>query len=50
VYGALGRGVVHQLGLEDEIFARLHTFGKALASHGGLSFLEIRWYMSNNSV
>lgn len=35
VYGNNGRGVVAQFGLEDEIFARLHTFGKALASNGG---------------
>lgn len=27
--------MVAQLGLEAEIFARLHTFGKALASNGG---------------
>jgi hypothetical protein len=27
--------VVCQFGLEDEMFARLHTFGKALASNGG---------------
>lgn len=35
VYGKNGRGVVAHFGLEDEIFARLHTFGKALASNGG---------------
>lgn len=35
VYGNNGRGVVAHFGLEDEIFARLHTFGKALASNGG---------------
>ncbi|KAI7890840.1 pyridoxal phosphate-dependent transferase [Mucor mucedo] len=34
VFGDSGRGVVSQLGLENEIFARLHTFGKALASNG----------------
>ncbi|KAG1452317.1 hypothetical protein G6F56_007851 [Rhizopus delemar] len=32
VYGELGRGVVCELELEDEIFARLHTFGKALST------------------
>ncbi|CAO3611394.1 unnamed protein product [Mucor fragilis] len=36
VYGDQGRGVISQLGLENEIFARLHTFGKALASNGGM--------------
>ncbi|CAG8738503.1 5936_t:CDS:2, partial [Ambispora leptoticha] len=34
VYGEQGRGIVCELGLEDKIFARLHTFGKALASNG----------------
>ncbi|CAJ0842017.1 9832_t:CDS:1, partial [Entrophospora sp. SA101] len=35
VYGRQGRGIVNELGLEDQVFARLHTFGKALASNGG---------------
>lgn len=35
VYGPLGRGLVSLLGLEHRVFARLHTFGKALASSGG---------------
>jgi 8-amino-7-oxononanoate synthase len=35
VYGPLGRGLVSLLGLEDRVFAKLHTFGKALASTGG---------------
>lgn len=37
VYGPLGRGIVCQLGVEDKVFARLHTFGKALSSGGGTS-------------
>ncbi|RDW71538.1 hypothetical protein BP6252_08101 [Coleophoma cylindrospora] len=36
VYGPQGRGIVCSLGLEDKIFARLHTFGKALASQGAI--------------
>jgi len=36
VYGLLGRGLVSLLGLEDRVFARLHTFGKALASNGAV--------------
>ena len=36
VYGSLGRGRVCELGLEHKIFARLHTFGKALACNGGM--------------
>lgn len=35
VLGPEGRGLVCELELEDRIFARLHTFGKALASNGG---------------
>ena len=34
VYGPQGKGLVSQLGLEDRIFIRLHTFGKALACNG----------------
>lgn len=37
VLGLGGRGLVCELGLEQRIFARLHTFGKALASNGGRS-------------
>lgn len=37
VYGPQGRGLVAAYGLEDRIFARLHTFGKALAGTGGAS-------------
>jgi len=35
IYGDQGRGIVCSLGLEDKIFARLHTFGKGLACNGG---------------
>lgn len=37
IYGEEGRGIVCSLGLEDKIFARLHTFGKGLACSGGKS-------------
>lgn len=37
LYGQDGRGLVSFLGLENRIFARLHTFGKALGSNGGTS-------------
>ncbi|OBZ84465.1 putative 8-amino-7-oxononanoate synthase [Choanephora cucurbitarum] len=49
VYGDHGRGVVCQLGLEKYIFARLHTFGKALASHGAvvLGSQTLRQYLIN---
>lgn len=35
VYGAQGRGIVHELGVQNQVLARLHTFGKALSSGGG---------------
>ncbi|ORY89959.1 pyridoxal phosphate-dependent transferase [Syncephalastrum racemosum] len=49
VYGERGRGVVSQLGLEKEIFARLHTFGKAMASNGAalLGSKTLRSYLIN---
>ena len=34
VFGTNGEGVVCSLGLQDKIFARIHTFGKALGCHG----------------
>ena len=40
VLGPEGRGLVCELGLEKRIFARLHTFGKALAANGGKLFLS----------
>jgi 8-amino-7-oxononanoate synthase len=35
LYGDNGRGLVCELGLEKRVFARLHTFGKALGCNGG---------------
>ena len=35
LYGHHGRGRVCELGLENRVFVRLHTFGKALACNGG---------------
>ena len=34
VVGTRGEGLVCKLGLEDKVFARVHTFGKALGCHG----------------
>jgi 8-amino-7-oxononanoate synthase len=45
VYGGHGRGVVCELGLEDRIFARLHTFGKALACNGGSKLFPYSCFM-----
>jgi 8-amino-7-oxononanoate synthase len=36
IYGPHGRGIVSMCGLEDKCLARLHTFGKALTSVGGV--------------
>ncbi|KAI9836783.1 MAG: hypothetical protein M1819_000948 [Sarea resinae] len=36
VFGPSGRGRVCELGLEKRVFARLHTFGKALGSGGAI--------------
>jgi 8-amino-7-oxononanoate synthase len=40
VLGPSGAGLVCDLGLENKIFARLHTFGKSLACSGG-QFFEV---------
>ncbi len=34
IFGPHGEGLVCALGLEDQVFARIHTFGKALGCHG----------------
>jgi 8-amino-7-oxononanoate synthase len=36
VLGPQGKGLVSALGLESKVFARLHTFGKALGCNGGM--------------
>jgi 8-amino-7-oxononanoate synthase len=34
VFGKNGCGIIQELGLENEVFARLVTFGKGLGCHG----------------
>lgn len=34
VFGTKGEGLVQHLGLEDAVFARLYTYGKAMGAHG----------------
>ena len=34
VFGEQGRGLVDELGLQDQVWARIHTFGKAAGVHG----------------
>ncbi|KAI8819350.1 pyridoxal phosphate-dependent transferase [Fimicolochytrium jonesii] len=48
-YGAGGRGLVSHLGLESKVFARLHTFGKAVGAHGAvvLGPAVLREYLCN---
>lgn len=36
LFGDRGRGLVSQLGLEDRVWARVNTFGKALGCSGGM--------------
>lgn len=36
VFGKNGRGLVCELGLEDKVFARIITFGKAVGCHGAI--------------
>jgi 8-amino-7-oxononanoate synthase len=36
VYGVNGKGLVNHFVLEDKIFARVHTFGKAMGCHGAI--------------
>ncbi|KAI4919788.1 hypothetical protein J4E90_001925 [Alternaria incomplexa] len=49
VLGPEGRGLVCELGLEKHIFARLHTFGKAVAANGAilLGSDTLRHYLIN---
>lgn len=51
VFGENGSGLVCALGLETKIFARVHTFGKALGCHGAvvLGSEDLRNYLINFS-
>lgn len=51
VFGPNGRGLVSDLGLENEIFIRLCTFGKALCSNGSVVLCSqvTREYLINYS-
>jgi 8-amino-7-oxononanoate synthase len=49
VFGHNGVGRVQELGLQDKVFARLHTFGKAIGGHGAaiLGSKTLREYLIN---
>lgn len=49
VFGQFGKGLICDLGLENEVFARIHTFGKALGCHGAiiLGSEELKMYLIN---
>ncbi len=51
IFGKKGEGRVVELGLEQNIFARIHTFGKALGCHGAivLGCESLRNYLINYS-
>ena len=49
VIGERGEGLAQHLGLQQKIFARIHTFGKALGSHGAiiLGSANLKSYLIN---
>jgi 8-amino-7-oxononanoate synthase len=49
LYGEKGRGRVCELGLEQKVFVRLNTFGKALACNGGKHILRRTISRANSS-
>ncbi|MBA9077780.1 aminotransferase class I/II-fold pyridoxal phosphate-dependent enzyme [Rufibacter quisquiliarum] len=51
LYGSNGEGLVSALGLEDKVFARVMTFGKAVGCHGAavVGANELRQFLLNFS-
>jgi 8-amino-7-oxononanoate synthase len=49
VFGSTGEGLVQMLGLQDQVFARIMTFGKGLGCHGAaiLGSQELKDYLVN---
>jgi 8-amino-7-oxononanoate synthase len=49
LYGEKGEGMVHDLGLNDAIFARIHGFGNACGCHGSvvMGSAQLREYLLN---
>jgi 8-amino-7-oxononanoate synthase len=51
IYGEKGVGLVCHLGIENKVYARIHTFGKALGFHGAaiVGSAVLRAYLINYS-
>jgi len=51
VIGQNGQGLIQQLKMENRVFARIHTFGKAMGCHGAaiLGSNELKEYLVNFS-
>ena len=49
VYGKKGEGLMQEMGLQDQVFARIITFGKAIGCHGAaiLGSKELKNYLVN---
>ena len=49
ITGRYGAGLVAELGLADQVFARIHTFGKGLGLHGAIVMgtSTLRQYLVN---
>ncbi|OKL63199.1 hypothetical protein UA08_01141 [Talaromyces atroroseus] len=49
VFGRNGAGVVQELGVQEDVFIRIHTFGKSLASQGAIVLCDAltREYLIN---
>ena len=49
VFGEYGEGLVQMLGLQDQVFARIMTFGKGLGCHGAaiVGSQELKEYLVN---
>ena len=49
VFGEKGEGLVQMLGLQDQVFARIMTFGKGLGCHGAaiVGSQELKDYLVN---
>ncbi|TYP77097.1 aminotransferase class I/II-fold pyridoxal phosphate-dependent enzyme [Aquimarina intermedia] len=51
VFGNYGAGLVQEFGLQDKVFARITTFGKAVGAHGAivLGSAQLRTFLINFS-